>query len=48
MKNLLATRYQKEPKCQPGCDGWVNVRTGEEGTWDKEGNAIREKEKGND
>ncbi len=41
MIRLLATKYQKKPTYQVGCDGWINVDTKETGTWDKDGKAIR-------
>jgi len=45
MRTLLATRYQRKPRYQPGCDGWVNVVTGEEGTWETKDDDLHEKTK---
>ena len=47
MKKTLVTRYQKNPQLQTGYDEWLNVLTGERGTWDEKGKPIR-KEAQND
>jgi hypothetical protein len=38
---VYTTRYQGRPKQQPaGCERWRNLKTGEVGYWDEQGNPV--------